>query len=184
MSSENLALLLGEKRERIDTTLGYLHSVIDVPESKQELIRILHPSFRELLLDNKRCTNKSYSILGEEIHGYLLNRCFDFLISQLRRNPLHISQPGAKARDASIDRINTWISIPLQYSSKYWWNHFENSSDKWRANVPLLELLQDKYLYWLECLAWLGQLGHAVEVMLNLDNIPLSHFYNVFQIGS
>ncbi|KAJ5376278.1 hypothetical protein N7509_013164 [Penicillium cosmopolitanum] len=166
MSSENLALLLGEKRERIDTTLGYLHSVIDVPESKQELIRILHPSFRELLLDNKRCTNKSYSILGEEIHGYLLNRCFDFLISQLRRNPLHISQPGAKARDASIDRINTWISIPLQYSSKYWWNHFENSSDKWRANVPLLELLQDKYLYWLECLAWLGKLPQGKSTTL------------------
>ncbi|KAJ5979809.1 hypothetical protein N7481_007107 [Penicillium waksmanii] len=176
MNSESLALLLGEKRERIDTILSVLNSVINVEENNNELIRILHPSFREYLLDAKRCTNNSYSILADDTHGYILTRCFDLLMSQLQRNPLRITQPGAKARDAEIETINRYISIPLQYSSRYWWNHFQKSSDKWRNNVPLLEFLQDKYLYWLECLAWIAQLGQAVEAMLKLNTIFVSHF--------
>jgi hypothetical protein len=124
MSSESLARLLGVKKESIITVLSALHSVIDIPEYHSEPIRILHPSFREFLLDPNRCTDNFYSILVSNAHGHILTRCVTYLISQLKRNILDISKPGAKARDISLSRINARIPMELQYSSMYWWNHF------------------------------------------------------------
>ncbi|KAF4765362.1 hypothetical protein HAV15_003865 [Penicillium sp. str.  len=171
MSSESLANLLGVKRESIITTLSALHSVIYVPERRSEPIRILHPSFREFLLDPNRCTNNFYSILVSDAHGRLLTRCVAYLMSQLKRNILDISKPGTKVRDVSMDRIDAQIPMELQYSSRYWWGHFQKSDDHSRKELPLLEFLEDKYLFWLECLAWPGKLGLAIEAMLNLDAI-------------
>lgn len=176
MSSETLALFLAEKREKIDMILGALHSVVDVPESNHQLIRILHPSFRDFLLDAKRCTDSSYSILAEDAHGYLLKRCFELLMSQLKQNPLRMTRPGAKVRDATVERIDACIPMPLQYASGYWWHHFKNSGKRWRESVPLSELLKGKYLYWLECLSWTGQLEQAVIAMLGLNTSLVSHF--------
>ncbi|KAJ5349807.1 hypothetical protein N7541_007534 [Penicillium brevicompactum] len=171
MSSESLAMLLGVKRESIIEALSALHSVIDVPESYSEPIRILHPSFREFLLNPNRCTDIFYSILVSDAHCDLLTRCFAILMSQLKRNMLEISKPGAKVRDISMDRIDAGISMELQYSSMYWWSHFKNSVDHSRKDLLLLEFLEDKYLSWLECLAWLGKLGHAIEAMSNMNAV-------------
>ncbi|CAG7948109.1 unnamed protein product [Penicillium salamii] len=171
MSSESLAGLLGVERERIIKTLSSLHSVINVPECYTEPIRILHPLFREFLLDPNRCTDKFYAILVSNAHGRLLTRCVACLMSQLKRNILDIPEPGTKARDVSIERIDARIPVELQYSSRYWWSHFQNSDDHSRKELPLLEFLQDKYLFWLECLAWPGKLGYAIQAMSNMNSI-------------
>ncbi|CAG8929648.1 unnamed protein product [Penicillium salamii] len=171
MSSEGLASLLGVERERITNTLSALHSVINVPERHSEPIRILHPSFREFLLDPERCTDKFYSIPVSDAHGRLLTRCVAYLMSQLKRNILDISKPGAKARDVSMERIDREIPVELQYSSRYWWSHFQNSDEHSRKELPLLEFLEDKYLFWLECLAWLGKLGYAIQAMSDMNAI-------------
>jgi hypothetical protein len=47
----SLAMMLEEQREKITSTLKCLHSVRDVPEGESRLIRLLHPSFRDCLLD-------------------------------------------------------------------------------------------------------------------------------------
>ncbi|CAG8248382.1 unnamed protein product [Penicillium salamii] len=171
ISSDSLANLLGVKRDSIIVTLSALHSVINVPERHSEPIRILHPSFREFLLDPNRCTNKFYLILVSSAHGRLLTRCVAYLMSHLKRNILDISKPGTKARDVLMERIDEKMPMELQYSSRYWWSHFQNSDNHSRKELPLLEFLEDKYLFWLESLAWLGKLGPAIEAILNLDAI-------------
>lgn len=173
MNFKSLVTFLGVRRKDIALALNALHSVIDIPEwhSESETIRILHPSFRDFLLDPKRCSNRFYLIRIPDTHGHLLTRCFISMISQLQRNILHISSPGAKARDISIDRIRAQIPEELQYSSQHWWNHFQNSNEHSREELPLLEFLENKYLFWLECLAWLGKLGYAVDAIFNIDAI-------------
>ncbi|CAG8172733.1 unnamed protein product [Penicillium salamii] len=169
MSSESLASLLGVERQCITKTLSSLHSVINVPERHTEPIQILHPSFREFLLDPHRCTDNFFAILVSDAHSRLLTRCFAYLMSQLKRNILDISKPGTKARDVSTERIDRKIPMELQYSSMYWWSHFQNSDDHSQKELPLLEFLEGKYLFWLECLAWPGKLGHAIQAMSDMN---------------
>jgi hypothetical protein len=65
-----LAMMLEEQREKITSTLKCLHSVRDVPEGETRLIRLLHPSFRDCLLDPKRCSNRTFSIDAKDSHSF------------------------------------------------------------------------------------------------------------------
>lgn len=170
MSLEGLARLLGVTRERMTTTLGALQSVINVPERHSGPITF-HPSFRDFLLNPNRCTNISYFIQVSDAHGHLGTRCLAHLMSELKRNILGISKPGARARDVSMERIDERIPIELKYSSRYWWNHLKSGDDHSREELLVLDFLEAKYLLWLECLAWLGKLGHAIEAMSNISDI-------------
>lgn len=179
MSSEDLAKLLGETHERVDMALCALHSVIDVPDDHEKPIRILHPSFREYLLNAGRCISTCYTISYYEAHRNLVIRCFEILMSQLERNPVRIEQPGTKVRDVPIDIINSCIGRPLQYSSRYALYHILNSDlPEWRACVFVFisTLLGNKYLFWLENLAWIGQLASGTQAMLKLHAILVSDY--------
>ncbi len=60
LSPASLAMLIAESKDKITSTLGSLHSLLDVPEQEGRLIRLLHPSFREFLLDRQRCSNAMF----------------------------------------------------------------------------------------------------------------------------
>lgn len=171
LSSENLALLLNETTESVRMALSALYSVIDVPDDHQKPIRILHPSFRDFMLNPKRCIigQHRYAIVADELHESLVTRCFDILMSQLRRNPIHLTRPGSKARDTPAGLVDKYIPIPLQYSSRYWIDHILKSGATFKADMTLLEFLQDKYLFWVECLSWTGQLPQGIEAISKLD---------------
>lgn len=62
ISPAALAKLLGVGKRNIDSVLSTLRSVLDVPESKDSPIRLLHTSFRDFLLD-KRFTAQDCSNL-------------------------------------------------------------------------------------------------------------------------
>lgn len=179
MSCESLASLLGMNKGDMIRALSAFHSVILVPENHTEPIRILHPSFREFLLNPRRRTADTFcSILVSDIHDYLGTRSVAYLMSRLKRNILDISKPGAKAQDVSMERIDAQIPIELQYASKYWWSHFQRKEDHSRKELTfILEFLEEKYLFWLECLAWLGQLGYAIQAMSNINSIFVINFY-------
>jgi hypothetical protein len=59
-SADTLAKLLDTSKEEVDLTLYDLHSLLEVPESQEHPIRLLHPSFRDFLLDKQRCRNQHF----------------------------------------------------------------------------------------------------------------------------
>ena len=60
LSVDTLSNLLSVERRQIEVVLRYLHSVLDVPETGNSPIRLLHPSFRDFLLDKQRCQDKKF----------------------------------------------------------------------------------------------------------------------------
>ncbi len=68
LSPDSLAMMFAEPKGKIMTTLGSLHSVVDVPEQEGRLIRFLHPSFREFLLDPQRCSHPMFRIDAKTAH--------------------------------------------------------------------------------------------------------------------
>ncbi|KAK4034598.1 WD40-repeat-containing domain protein, partial [Parachaetomium inaequale] len=71
LSPANLAMLLDQSKETIVSPLDGLHSLLDVPDEEDRLIRLLHPSFREFLLDSQRCSNTTFCIDAKEAHRHL-----------------------------------------------------------------------------------------------------------------
>jgi hypothetical protein len=60
LSATALARLLAMRMETIHLRLRYLRSVLDVSENQGSLIRLLHPSFRDFLLDKRRCCDQHF----------------------------------------------------------------------------------------------------------------------------
>jgi hypothetical protein len=84
LSPTSLAMLLDQSKETITSPLGRLHSLLDVPEEEGRLIRLLHPSFREFLLDLQRCSNATFCIDAKEAHRHLFECCLRVMSSFLR----------------------------------------------------------------------------------------------------
>ncbi|KAJ6552448.1 hypothetical protein DFH09DRAFT_1085933 [Mycena vulgaris] len=71
----DLERLLGLSGGRLRETLLDLHAVLSVPEEDNEIIRLLHPSFADFIIDPRRCSISNYVIKLEEQHTLLAQSC-------------------------------------------------------------------------------------------------------------
>jgi len=86
ISPTGLAMILDEPKTKIISMLNYLHSVLDVPKRKNKLIRLLHPSFRDFLLNPERYSNTTFLINIKNTHRHLFDCCLKIISKHLRRN--------------------------------------------------------------------------------------------------
>jgi hypothetical protein len=60
MSVDTLSKLLSVEQRQIEVVLRYLYPVLDAQDKENSLIRLLHPSFRDFLLDKRRCKDTQF----------------------------------------------------------------------------------------------------------------------------
>jgi hypothetical protein len=113
MSPETLAILLDESMPNITSTLNYLRSVLDIPEQENKPVRILHPSFRDFLLNSERCSDQMFLIDAKGIHYHLFNYCLRIMSSYLQRNICNLQQPGTRASKISKSDVDKNIPLPV-----------------------------------------------------------------------
>ncbi|KAN0076415.1 WD40-repeat-containing domain protein, partial [Elaphomyces granulatus] len=171
MSPVNLAMILTEPKEKINAMLNCLHSVLDVPEQENKLIRLLHPSFREFLLDPARCLNNTFSVDAEDAHGYLFSCCLQLMSCHLRRNICNLQRPGIRVRDVPKSDISKSIPLPVQYACRYWIHHLQWSNVDPREHPGILEFFQTRFLFWLETLALISRLSDGIIMIRLLEGI-------------
>ena len=171
MSPANLAMILTEPKEKINAMLNCLHSVLDVPEQENRLIRLLHPSFRDFLLDPARCLNSTFSVDAEDAHGYLFSCCLQLMSCHLRRNMCNLQRPGMRVRDVPKSDIDESIPLPVQYACRYWIHHLQRSNVDPREHPGILEFFQTRFLFWLETLALISRLSDGVIMVRLLEGM-------------
>jgi hypothetical protein len=81
LSARNLERLLNMNLENaesnhgpVQTTLIHLHSVVILPEDDTQVIRLLHPSFYDFLVNPDRCRNTKLVVNAEAQHTLLAQR--------------------------------------------------------------------------------------------------------------
>jgi hypothetical protein len=62
LSKTALASLLGLQIDEVDEILKQLQAILDVPDALDLPVRLLHPSFRDFLLDKGRCNDLQFWI--------------------------------------------------------------------------------------------------------------------------
>jgi len=167
----DLAMLIGIPLENVRSRLRRLHSVLDIPNNNLSAIRLLHPSFRDFLLDQRRCVDSQFCINEQKAHSDLFENCLKLMSKHLQKDICNLQLPGALASEVSRDRINQCLPLAVQYACCYWVKHLQQSSIELRNNGQVLEFLRNHFLHWLEALSLLGKMSDGVLAVKALESI-------------
>ncbi|KAK4235981.1 WD40-repeat-containing domain protein, partial [Achaetomium macrosporum] len=145
LSPDSLAMMVAEPRWKITSMLGNLHSLVDVPEQEGRPIRLLHPSFREFLLDPQRC--------------------------HLRRNMCDLRRPGTRIGDIPRSDVDESIPFAVQYACRYWVYHLQQSDVDPSEHPGILDFFRSRFLSWLETLAFTGRVADGIAMVKLLEDM-------------
>jgi hypothetical protein len=168
-----LAHLMGimeiDEIQQIEDDVRALRSVLlisDAPGSERfsGTVSTFHPSFRDFLVDPRRCSDEHFLVRPSEHQHELLHRCLQLLNGHLRHDMCGIRNPGltnAEIQDLS-ERLTQPIPESVRYACGFWQVHLV-ACDALAESVSaaLLALCTNHLLHWLEALSLLGELSFA-----------------------
>jgi WD40 repeat protein len=170
-----LAKLLDTKPTIINRRLRHLRSIVNLPDDETFTIRLLHPSFRDFLFDNGRCTSSVFHISKEQIHTRIAEHCINVLSDTLKYDICGVERYGTLVSDVDTTAIEQFIPPEVRYACLYWTQHVIKSRIKLFDNDKVHEFLDKKLLFWLEAASWIGKLTDAIHAILLLEtNLSVS----------
>ena len=172
LSSVALTGLLPNLSEVMDITLESLKSIISVPEDHSSPIRLLHPSFRDFLLDQNRCSDESFWIDNGKTHYDIAQQCLAVMSKTLKRNIYHLKTPGILRSQIESTIVDRYLPPYVQYACQYWVGHLQKGSFHLHNSTPVYDFLQDHFFHWLEALSLIGKIPEAVLMIKTLGSIP------------
>nr|CEG05347.1 unnamed protein product [Fusarium clavum] len=97
--------------------------------------------------------------------------------SELRRNICDLELPGTLASGIETSHIETRIPQYLRYACLHWVKHLNKMDGDALAQGVLEDdgvvhiFLQQKLLFWLEVLAFIGEAPSMIPIMIQLENL-------------
>lgn len=171
LSTVALARLLDEPVGRVKTTLESLHSVLNVPASEHSLIRLLHPSFRDFLLDKQRCSDPRFWVDEVDVHDRLADNCLRLMSDTLRTDICGLHIPGTLTSELECGKVDDNLPADAQYACRYWVRHLQRGRVKLYDKGPAHEFLEKHFLHWLEALSLVGQMPEAILMVTALEEM-------------
>ena len=173
LSFTALGNLLGLDQEIIHLRLRHLRSVLNVPEDHDSPIRLLHPSFRDFLLDKQRCRDLLFWVEEKQSHESLARCCLQRLTSgttRLKRDICNLHVPGILVEGVDWSLVKQHLPTELQYACQYWTQHLQQSGQHCPDNSPVHLFLRQHLLHWLEALSLIRKTPEGVHAILLLDS--------------
>jgi hypothetical protein len=164
LSSQRLAILLGVDMDSVTDALWGMESVIMIPESDDQVVRIIHPSFHDFLTNQSRCADPMLFVDASDHHGRLAVCCLNRMVSCLRQNICKIgdsSMLNSEVPDLKA-RLEAEVSLDLQYSCFHWASHLSLTPPRTSPLKTLTSFCFKHLLHWLEVLSLLGRLDLAL----------------------
>jgi hypothetical protein len=171
LPSNALAKLLEMPAWKVATTIDSLRSVLNVPDHEDQPVRLLHPSFRDFLLDKQRCHDQQFCVDEEETHQALAENCLRVMSENLKRDICGLRAPGALSRKVKSERIEEHLPTELQYACRYWVQHLQRSKARLYDNSRVRAFLQEHLLHWLEALSLVRKTSEGVLAIILLESM-------------
>ncbi|KAF8542140.1 putative WD-repeat protein [Trichophaea hybrida] len=168
-----LAKLLDMPVKTVGVRLRCLHSVLDIPENQEFPVRLLHPSFRDFLLDQERCLDPQFFVHEEKAHEHLFVCCLKVMSKHLHRDMCNLRRSGARINEVKDDEIKNCLPHDVQYACLYWVNHLQRSSVELCDNDRVHIFLSAHFLHWLEALSLIGKISDGVLIVKALESTLL-----------
>ncbi|KAK6500755.1 hypothetical protein TWF506_003518 [Arthrobotrys conoides] len=169
LDSSSLALLVGSETDVSDLVIENLGSVLRKHENGN--IQLIHPSFRDFLLNNKRCTDNRFWIDGEKAHGDMTRYCLDLLDVSLRKNMCGLPFVSTWKSQIELWKINNCLPPHVRYACRYWVHHLCKGRVEIEVGGMVHRFLQCRILYWFEALSLMGVLSEGILMIESLLSI-------------
>lgn len=183
LSPDSLSALLSKDREEIQPVLNSLRSILEVSNlsDDEETIRLLHPSFRDFLIDESRCSDNLFWVKPSETHGVLFGYCLDLMSRELKADMCDLRLPGYRSKNIDKSVIDNAFSPELQYAVRYWGRHLQlsdlytRSEHCYNTSRALVIFLRKHFLNLVEALTLLGLYLEGIQqfgaIKIDLENV-------------
>ena len=152
----------------ISTTLKSLHSLLLVPESIEDPIRVFHKSLPDFLMDHKRCQDTQFFVDPPIHHTEMLFSCLHLMEERLKRNICDLDDFAvlSDVEDLSAYR-KEHIGDALEYACQFWTKHLVKSPssgpDSERVHKAIDKFFTTHLLSWIEVLIIMRDLDVSVH---------------------
>jgi hypothetical protein len=161
----------GNATHSVLDVLNSLHSVLNISEDLTQPVRLLHPSFRDFLLDPQRCPDERFWVNDKMIHRRLAEDCLRVMSQHLRKNICNLPSPGFLARDVDDNEVALFVPSHLQYACLYWVHHLREGGGDLKDNGAVHQFLQKHFLYWFEALGLMKKISDGLSIVLQLESM-------------
>ena len=176
LSAFSLASLLDVGGKDIMRTLNDLHSILDIQENSVTPIRLHHPSFRDFLLDKKRCGDPNFLVDEKQAHQKLANDCMRLMSTSLKQDICGLDTPGILLADVDSSQVEQYLPPELQYACLYWVQHLQKSNAHIYDHGQVHQFLRAHLLFWLEALGWVRKISEGILAIISFESIALVSF--------
>jgi hypothetical protein len=189
LSAFSLGRLLRVPAEDVHRTLYELNSILNAPQNPNQSVRLHHPSFRDFLLNAKRCGDDRFWVDERSTHGKLASCCLELMAvtSGLRQDMCNLSGTGVLRRDIDEGIVNSNLPPELQYACRYWVDHLERSGRSIRDKNTTHRFLEKHLLHWLEAMSLINETSLCVRLLAASSGVSELHcghmrVYGVFRM--
>jgi len=173
LSALSLGRLLCIAKGDINQTLDDLHSILDVPEDQTRPLRLHHPSFRDFLLDEKRCADPHFWVDEKQTHHTLVECCMRLMSTSLKQDLCGLDAPGVLVSEVDNSRVEIHLPPDIQYACLYWVEHLQKGSVELHDNDQIHQFLQTHFLHWLEALSLMQRISEGILAIRTLESIAI-----------
>ncbi|KAI9775493.1 MAG: hypothetical protein M1816_005900, partial [Peltula sp. TS41687] len=183
LTCASLAKLIDSTKERVITLLSSLQSVLDISDSDRRPIQLLHPSFRDFLLNRNRCTDSCLTIDETKGHEELARCCLRIMFKGLKNDICGLQSPGATVQGVTDEQRDHHLTSELKYACRYWVEHLPWSKISLHEGDQVHQFLRKHLLHWLEVLSLMKKTSEGVLAILSLESMvspnenPTLHAY-------
>jgi len=169
LSTTSLAKLLGVRKSDVECMLEPLFAVLDVPLSQNSPVRLLHPSFRDFLLNRDRSAD--FWVDEKKAHHDLAMSCLRLMPPNLKRDICGLGAPGFLTGEVKGHLVQQRLPLDLQYACRFWVQHLQCSKVKADDYKEVYTFLQKHLLHWLEALSLIGKTSEGIFAITLLEHI-------------
>jgi hypothetical protein len=167
-----LAPLMGVTEDDAVRTVEELRSIISCSGSdlRKDIIRPLHRTLREFLVDKNRCKNRDFLIDRQLLHFNVAKASLRILIEELLRD---MCQLGDAAKDRVKDLatcVNVHVPPHVQYACVFWSAHAAENEPSAEVRQLLDVFCKEKLLSWVEAMSLMNSLRLAIRVLLTMHS--------------
>jgi hypothetical protein len=182
LSTQSLGRLINASKQEVDQTLDDLHSILEIPKDQTCPLRLHHPSFRDFLLNKKRCSDSNFQVDGKQAHQILADHCIQLMSTSLKQDVCKHKAPGTLVADVESVQIEKFLPPEVQYACLYWIQHLQKSDAQLRDNDQVHQFLRVHLLHWLEALSWIRKTSDGILAIYSLEAlIPVSFLQNLLE---
>jgi hypothetical protein len=168
LSMRALALLLDVHVSKVTTRLSALHSVLDIPQTIDAPVRLLHLSFRDYLIGLDKRELDEFRVDERHSHQSLAKQCLRIMGSGLRKNICGLSFPGVRRSAVDLRQLGKSIPSQIQYACMHWAYHQTQVDPELSDENEAYDFLTTHFLHWLEALSLIDRVEECLDSLRSL----------------